>query len=234
MTEFADPRRTRLRSDSPQYPMSPPVAHLLANTSVLLTRDGIVALAETIQGDFLAGYKQLLTIDRQIGGVGFHNVNRREGEWLTGAYRVEFRPIFRPIQYAFQMLVDEDLVWNARYIVQWSCAHVEDTIKYRFRIPSDLNASLGVLLTRRPAIARDLEPALLAWLLDLNRLVYRHSKHSVEELTLDRHRFTPADAIAVYLMCRWAGVKVLAPTGLFGNWMTPGEAARSMGEETTR
>ena len=35
---------------------------------------------------------------------------------------------------------------------------------------------------------------------------------------VDAHRFTPADALGVYLMCRWASAELLNPTGLFDDW----------------
>lgn len=170
--------------------------------------------------DIEAGYEQLVTIDSEIGGVGFHNVNRIEGDIWRGSYRIEFRPLFRPIQYVQEPVVDGDLVWGARRIVQYSCLHVENALKFRFRIRPDDRASLGQLLLRDP-IKRQLDPPLLDLLISLNRIVYRAAKHSVEDIKIDAHRFTPADALAVYLTCRWAGVKLLQPTGVFNSWERP-------------
>lgn len=161
-----------------------------------------------------------MAIDQEIGGVGLHNVNIRDEEYFTGNYRIEFRPLFRPIQYVFTWVTDDDLVWNARRIVQDSCLHVENAVKFRFAIPMDENASLGVLLGRRSVII-ELKPAFLDLLRALNRVVYRTAKHSVEDLRINAHRFTRADALAVYLMCRWAGVVLLQPTGLFNDWKRP-------------
>lgn len=209
----------KLKSEPPMYSISPYIERLLGETILTIPLHTILRIAETIQNDVQAGYKQCVDTDRELGGVGFHNINRREGKGVTGNYRTEFRPIFRPLQYACRDMFNGDLIWNARHVIQWSCAHVEDSIKYRFHLPENDRGSLGQLLTRRPIIQKELEPQFLDWLRDLNTLVYRNSKHSVEELTIDAHRFTPADAVAVYLMCRWAGVVLLEPTGLFNDWM---------------
>ena len=198
--------------------MSSNIAALLKYTEIGITLQNVIKLATVVENDLYQGYEDLLGIDQEIGGVGLHNVHRPDGQWVTGNYRVELRPLFRPIQYVYRDLGHDDLVWEARHIVQWSCAHVEDAIKYRFKILESFNASLGVLLTQQPEIKDTLEPDLYEWLLNLNREVYRAAKHRVEELNIDAHRFTPADAISVYLMCRWAGVQLLKPTGLLEDW----------------
>lgn len=208
----------RLKSTPPKYPLTPNIINLLQLSGVKLNPDALLTLSSEIQRDVLIGYYKLTELDREIGGVGFHNVNKQEGEWITGNYRVEFRPLFRPIQYVHSAIAADDLIWQARFIVQWSCGHLEDAVKFRFNIPSTFNASLGVILTRRPEIRKNLNDQIFDWLLMLNRIVYRGAKHAVEELNIDAHRFTPADAIAVYLMCRWVGVSLLEPTGLFDDW----------------
>jgi hypothetical protein len=177
-------------------------------------------LAAALRDDVEAGYVRPVAIDREIGGVGLHNVNRLEGDALTGSYRVELRPLFRPIQYVYSYLADMDPVWAARRIVQDSCLHIENAVKFRFAIWEGDRASLGVLLSRK-AIEQELGLAFRELLRGLNRVVYRTAKHTVEEIDIDAHRFTPADALAVYLMCRWAGVRLLEPTGVFNDWEEP-------------
>jgi hypothetical protein len=192
----------------------------MERTSLGIPPEAVVQLAKTIEENLPVGYQQLVTIDEKIGGVGLHNVNRREGDTLTGAYRVQFRPLFRPIQYVYKWLSYDDPVWNARRIVQDSCLHLENAVKFRFSIPEGDRASLGVLLSRRP-VRQGIEPALLDLLRILNRIVYGASKHSVEDIEIDAHRFTPADALNVYFICRWVGVKLLEPAGLFNDWKRP-------------
>lgn len=211
-------RLPRIQSAPPSQLLSPDISELLTDSLVGVGPDIVLQITREIQRNVVAGYYALEKLDVDIGGVGFHNVNRQEGEWLTGNYRVEFRPLFRPIQYVHSAIAADDLTWNARFIVQWSCGHVEDAVKFRFNVEQKFNSSLGVLLTQRPEIKTSLEIDLYDWLLLLNRIVYRGAKHAVEELVIDAHRFSPADAIAVYLMCRRAGVRLLEPTGLFNDW----------------
>jgi len=218
-----EPQRTqflKVRSAFPSSPMATSIESLLHCTDLAISPKTIVELAETIDVDLQAGYQQLITIDQDIGGVGLHDIRRRDGEYFTGNYRVEFRPLFQPIQYVFAWVTDEDLVWNARRIVQDSCLHIENAVKYRFDIPEGENASLGVLLSKH-TVTTELEPSFLVLLRKLNRVVYRAAKHSVEDIRIDAHRFTPADSLAVYLICRWAGVRLLEPTGIFNVWKRP-------------
>lgn len=210
----------RIQSEPPMRPLSPSIESLLQRTSIAISAKDIIKLANTIENDLLTGYRQLVSIDQKIGGVGLHNVNRRAGDHFTGNYRIELRPLFRPIQYVFAWITNEDIIWNARRIVQDSCLHIENAVKFRFSIHIGENASLGILLSRHSVI-NELEPLFLTLLQDLNRAVYRKAKHSVEELKIDAHRFTPADALAVYLICRWSGLVLLQPTGLFEDWKKP-------------
>lgn len=220
MGKFRQTRLAKLKNELPRQPLSPQIADLLKRTGLNISSQDVIELTETIEKDLLTGYRRLVTIDQGIGGVGFHNVNRQEGELLTGNYRVEFRPLFRPIQYVFSWITVGDLVWNARRIVQDSCLHIENAVKFRFNISSMDNVSLGVLLNRQSVI-HGLEPGFLHILHMLNRIVYRKAKHSVENLNIDAHCFTPADGVAVYLICRWAGVRLLETTGLFNDWKRP-------------
>jgi hypothetical protein len=106
----------------------------------------VVDLAIEIIKDMNRGYQSLMEMDAKIGGVGQHNVNQEEGDMVTGTYRIEFRGIFRPIQYVFKFIGYNDLVWTSRSIVLNSCLHVEKAIKYRFNIHEKNGSSLGVLL----------------------------------------------------------------------------------------
>jgi hypothetical protein len=217
MNELRQTRFPRLRSSRPAQVLTPTIAQLLEQSGVGISSQAIVAMANLLQKELITGYEWLTAIDKIVGGVGLHNVNRHEKNGLTGTYNVEYRPLFRPIQYVFMYIFNGDLIWNARRIVQDSCLHLENAVKYRFHIWEGDRASLGILLNRQQ-IMKEIEPALLDLMLTLNRIVYRTAKHSVEDIRIDAHRFTPADAISIYFICRWAGVEILKPTGLFNYW----------------
>lgn len=207
-------RIQRPRSEPPTTQLSSGI-RLLLSACAVQSGESIVALADKFARNVDDGYESLVAIDERLGGVGLHNVNKRIGKDITGGYRGELRPLFRPIQYVQSYVTGDDLVWDARRIVQDSCLHVENALKFRCNL--DMNASLGVLL-RQKMVFNSVDTNLLKILRTLNDLVYGAAKHSVEEVNIDAHRFTPADSLAVYLICRWAGVKLLEPTGLFMNW----------------
>jgi hypothetical protein len=207
-----------LKSVFPEQPLSRRISLLLERTGLGISSQTIVEMAVIIQKDLLQGFKLLVDIDKQIGGVGLYNVNKQEGDGVTGVYRIEFRGIFRPLQYIYADLADRDLVWTARHIVQNSCLHVEQAFKYRFNINPCARGSLGVLLYKKTAAQSTLDTPFFQILSDLNETIYGRNKHAIEHIKIDSHDYTPADAIAVYLISRWAGVKLLEPTGLFNDW----------------
>jgi len=209
----------QIKSNSTGHTLSPRVSDLLLGcTSLTINSKDIIEVAETLQKDLLQGYKSLTEMDKVISGVGLHNVNKTEGTLLTGAYRSEFRGLFRPIQYVYKFLSYNDLPWTAREIVRYSCLHIENAAKYRFTIPDSDKSSLGKLLWNKKSIRTTLEAPFLRMLTDLNDTVYGKNKHTIEHIDLDAHDFSPADAIGMYFICRWAGVKLLEPTGLFSKW----------------
>jgi hypothetical protein len=67
-------------------------------------------------------------------------------------------------------------------------------------------------------VGSQLDPAFLGILKDLNNTIYRQSKHTIEHLDIDAHDYSPADAIGIYIVCRWAGYMLLKPTGIFSDW----------------
>lgn len=211
-------RLPRLKSIPPEQPLSRDASALLERTELSISPQTIIEMAVIIQNDLSQGFRLLVDTDKRIDGVGLYNVNRREGDEVTGAYRIEFRGIFRPLQYIYADLVDGDLVWTARDIVQNSCLHVEQALKHRFNIDPHAGGSLGVLLYRTTAARSALDTRFFEILTDLNKTIYGKNKHTIEHVKLDHHDYTPADALAVYLISRWVGVKLLEPTGLFHDW----------------
>jgi hypothetical protein len=213
----------RLRNDSPEQSISSEIADLVERTGLSISIQQIGDLTEVIRSNLELGYDKLVNLDREIGGVGLHNVQHPvNGNEMSGNYRIEFRPQFRPIQYVYMHLTFDDLASTSRDIIENSCLHVEYAVKLRFNIPENMNASLGILLNGKSfkqKVHKELDPTLLDLLNRLNRIVYRRAKHTIERVSLDRHKFAPGDAISIYLVCRWIGVKLLEPTGIFGNWM---------------
>ena len=55
---------------------------------------------------------------------------------------------------------------------------------------------------------------LLATLQYLNKYVYNAAKHTIEDLELEAHRFSVADALAIYLICRVLGARILRDSGI--------------------
>lgn len=191
---------------------------MLKSADITISPETVIKLTAMLEKDLLRGYKQLVGIDQNIGGVGLHNVSKQERDILTGAYDIQFRGLFRPIQYIYQRLSEDDLVWNARTIILNSCLHVEKAVKYRFNIPDENRSSLGVLLSHNSIVKKTLDAAFLKLLVALNKTIYGKTKHTITHIDIDAHDYSPADAIAVYLICRWVGVKLLEPTALFNDW----------------
>lgn len=218
MNEFNPIRLPKLRSETATQPLSAHIEFMLKCADIAISPETVIKLTDILEKDLLRGYKQLVAIDQNIGGVGLHNVNKQEGDILTGAYDIQFRGLFRPIQYIYQRLSEDDLVWNARIIILNSCLHVEKALKYRFNISDENRSSLGMLLWQNSIVKKTLDAAFLKLLVTLNKTIYGKNKHTIEHIDMDAHDYSPTDAIAVYLICRWVGLKLLEPTALFSDW----------------
>ena len=190
--------------------------YLLDAVGLTDLEDEILRIADEMAGaEFFyqreSAYNDLLKIDSVIPGLGLHNVDEEtEGGWSTGVYRIEDRPIFRGIQYVGQHLGSVEPEWLARTIVTESCYHVEGGLKRRLNVQGDL--SIGRILGRPNAQA--LGEDLLTTLQYLNRFVYNTAKHTIEDIELDAHMFSVADALAIYLVCRVLGARILRGSGI--------------------
>ena len=131
--------------------------------------------------------------------------------------RIEDRAIFRPIQYVGIYLRRRSLEWLTRSIVTMSCLHVETSLKRRLEIDGRL--SIGMILKDRKA--RTLDPDLVEVLGELNKAVYNESKHTIELAYADGHMFSVADALAVYLICRTLGSRILKGSGITTRYGEP-------------
>ncbi len=169
-------------------------------------RIGAVAVDD---GD--SALRDLTLIDKTIPGLGQHNINERtSGGGLAAVYSIQDRPIFRPIQYVSSYLQHLSLEWLTRSIVTMSCLHVENSLKGQLQIDGPL--SIGMILKRGKA--RSLDADLVETLWELTKAVYNKSKHTIEDTYAEGHMFSIADSLAVYLICRTLGSRILKDSGI--------------------
>ena len=192
------------------------VQDLLAKVGLADLESTILRIAAETYTDPTNANLSLTVIDATIPGLGLHNVNERaENGALSGVYQSEDRPIFRGIQYVGMHLSFNNLEWLTRNIVTSSCHHVESSLKRRLSVTGDY--SVGMILKRH---GRGLEVDLVDTLWRLNATIYNNAKHTIEIVSLDNHMFSVADAIAVYLICRTIGARLLEDSGIttkYGN-----------------
>ena len=204
--------------------------HLLGAVRLARLEGEIVRIAtEMVSVELIyqreSAYNDLVKIDSEIPGLGLHNVNELgEGGWPTGVYRIEDRPLFRGIQFVGSYLSNIGRERLARAIVYEACYHVERSLKWRLGVDEDLSIS-GIL---DHSGARSLESDLPAVLRDLNKLVYANPKRTIEVQEWDADEFSVADALAIYLVCRELGARILRDSGItteHGNPVFRDEAA---------
>ena len=185
----------------------------LASHHSEVLRIGAVAVT-----DGESALRDLIPIDETISGLGQHNINERTGrETVTAVARIEDRPIFRPIQYVGMYLCHASLEWLTRSIVTVSCLHVENSLKRQLKVDGRL--SIGMILKRGKA--RSLDADLVETLWELNQAVYNQAKHTIEHTYTDGHMFSIEDALAVYLICRTLGSRILENSGITTKYDEP-------------
>ena len=178
-----------------------------------ILRIGAVAVS-----DGVSALRDLTVIDETIPGLGQHNINEKTGRGsVTAVARIEDRAIFRPIQYVGSYLQHRSLEWLTRSIVTMSCLHVENSLKRQLKIGSRL--SIGMILKRGKAQSLDADLVEVLW--DLNEAVYNKSKHSIERTYADGHTFSIEDSLAVYLICRTLGSRILKDSGITTKYDEP-------------
>ena len=178
----------------------------------------ILQIGAVAANDGDSALQDLILIDETIPGLGQHNINENgEGGSTTAVARIEDRPIFRPIQYVGNYLRHGSLEWLTRSIVTMSCLHVENSLKRRLEIDAPL--SIGMILRRRKAQSLDVD--LAGILSELSQAVYNKSKHSIERTYANGHMFSIADSLAVYLICRTLGSRILKDSGITTKYDEP-------------
>ena len=178
----------------------------------------ILRIGNAAVSDGESALRDLMLIDETIPGLGQHNINEiTEGGSVIAVARIEDRPICRPIQYVGMYLQGGPIEWLTRNIVTMSCLHVENSLKRQLKIDGPL--SVGMILHRGKARALDAD--LVEFLWELNEAVYNKSKHTIERTYADGHMFSIADSLAVYLICRTLGARILRDSGITTKYDEP-------------
>jgi hypothetical protein len=191
--------------------MRPEIEELLRRAGIQAWSSHINQISAELTTDLNTAFTHLLDLDRLIPGLGQHNINEEhsDGE-LTGVYCIQDRPIFRGIQYVGRDLYIPPIEWETRSIVENSCSHVEHSLKRKMGIE---NLSMGTILNRIGPNG-PLPPDLYDSLKLLTKKVYNRARHVIENNDMNAHMFSLDDAIAVYLICRIFGARLLQGLGI--------------------
>lgn len=191
--------------------MRPEIEELLRLAGIQAWSGRIKQISAELTTDFTTGFTHLLELDRLIPGLGQHNINEEDSDGqLIGVYCIQDRPIFRGIQYVGTELYTQPIEWNTHSIVENSCSHVEHSLKRKTGIE---NLSMGTILKRigpNAPLPLDLYHPLKL----LTQKVYNKARHVIEHTDMNTHMFSVDDAIAVYLICRIFGARLLQGLGI--------------------
>ena len=198
--------------------LRPEIHQLLQRAGLASHHSEVLRIGAVAVSDGESALRDLMLIDETIPGLGQHNINEITGSGaVTAVARIEDRPIFRPIQYVGSYLQHLSLEWLTRSIVTMSCLHVENSLKRQLKVEGRL--SIGMILKRGKA--QSLDADLIETLWELNEAVYNQAKHSIERTYADGHMFSIADSLAVYLICRTLGSRILADSGITTEYDEP-------------
>ena len=198
--------------------LRPEIHQIFQRAGLARHHSEVLRIGAVAVSDGESALRDLMLIDETIPGLGQHNINERTGRGtVTAVARIEDRPIFRPIQYVGMYLCHASLEWLTRSIVTVSCLHVENSLKRQLKV--DGRFSIGMILKRGKA--RSLDPDLVETLWELNEAVYNQAKHSIEHAYADGHMFSIADSLAVYLICRTLGSRILKNSGITTKYDEP-------------
>ena len=198
--------------------LRPEILKIFRTVGLASHHSQVLRIGNTAVSDRESALRDLMLIDETIAGLGQHNINEntRRGT-VTAVARIEDRPIFRPIQYVGMYLQGGPVEWLSRNIVTMSCLHVENSLKRQLKIDGPL--SVGMILQRGKARALDAD--LVEFLWELNEAVYKKSKHTIERTYANGHMFSIADSLAVYLICRTLGARILMDSGITTKYDEP-------------
>ena len=197
--------------------LRPTVEELLSLVGLACYKSKLQSIAVRLAEDRGTAVQDLVVLDTTIPGLGLHNVNEPTPVGgYTGVYSLQDRPIFRGIQYVGMYLSLGPIEWLSRDIVTDSCYHVEGSLKRRLNVTGSL--SVGMILNRR---GKELDRSLTDVLWKLNNMIYNNAKHTIEAIDFDSHLFSIVDAIAIYLVCRKVGARLLKGLGISTKYGDP-------------
>jgi hypothetical protein len=140
-------------------------------------------------------------------GIPGHGITRCE---------IEDRNIFKPLHYCAVCLTDpdKDVAWEARKVVEMSCAHVEQLVK---RIGPLGALPLGDLL-KQAIVRQTIKP--VTWnQLWRYRGIYNLAKHRFDQ-PIGSHLFSVPDAVLAYVVGRRLGQELYPIANLKTNWQS--------------
>lgn len=155
-------------------------------------------------------------IDRSLGPCGFVFKFDMESKPRTyGFYQLlKYDPILRPIKYVYMPFgMSSCPAAFSRDIAQNACAFVEMCMKNLFfirKLRIHPKAPLGTMLYKYP---NEFDPATFGLIEALNRHVYGKTKHEFYIGLPKKQLLTLSESLAVYLVCRIIGLKLLQKAG---------------------
>ena len=198
--------------------LKPEICRIFQRADLASHHSEILRIGTVAVSDGESALRDSMLIDETIPGLGQHNINEKTGRGsVIAVARIEDRAIFRPIQYVGMYLQGGPIEWLTRNIVTMSCLHVKNSLKRQLKIDGPL--SVGMILQRSKA--RSLDADLVEFLWELNEAVYNKSKHTIERTYADGHMFSIADSLAVYLICRTLGARILMDSGITTKYDEP-------------
>ncbi len=155
-------------------------------------------------------------IDRSLGPCGFaFKFDMGSKPRTYGFYQLlKYDPILRPIKYVYMPFgMSSCPAAFSRDIAQNACAFVEMCMKNLFSIRNlriHPKATLGTMLYKYP---NEFDSATFGLIEVLNRHVYGKTKHEFDVGLPKKQLLTLSESLAVYLVCRVIGLKLLQEAG---------------------
>jgi hypothetical protein len=157
--------------------------------------------------------QDLIALDESMPGLPFSQASTKAG---SGAYHVDDRDVFRPLQYLstwFPMLEREDSGdYATRFVVLMSSVHVEALVK---RVVGESRSPLGKAL--QSLLARQRIPRKTHRLAQRFTKMYNDAKHEMGH-EMDSHLFSRKDAVLAYFVARRLAYTLFPLTSLKTNW----------------
>ena len=155
----------------------------------------------------------LVALDESMPGLPFSRASTKAG---SGAYHVDDRAVFRPLQYLgmlFPALEQAEVGnYSTRYLVLMSSVHIEALVK---RIAGEYRFPLGQAL--HSILAKQRIPAKTHRLAQQFTHMHNDAKHEMEH-DMDTHLFSRADAILSYFVARNLACALFPLASLKTNW----------------